>query len=234
MAYATARSPSYRPRRLLLLAAAQVLWAFATLVGNSDSPTQELAGLVGALAEGFESEGAGSGLRGVAGGGLDAATACDVLWSFATMGHPAHSLCEAMGRELVDHVRRGCWYSLLDVFFLCVHFLLTLLLCRISPLVLLVGLVGAAAGYCSSSRLATRLCVIGPPSPTLSIPCLLASLPYCVFIVCCLACIQASAAVDVVVVDALYDVRSFLGMVFFFLACFDLIPFFPQHFLQLP
>lgn len=117
MAYAIVSTPYYRPSRLLLFITTQVLWAFATLVGNSDSPTQELAGLVGALAEGFESEGAGGGLGGVAGGGLDAATVCDVLWSFATMGHPAHSLCEAMGRELVDHVRRGCWYSLLDDFF---------------------------------------------------------------------------------------------------------------------
>lgn len=101
----------------------QVLWAFATLVGNADSPAQELAGLVGALAEGFESEGAGgalggggggsagggSGGSGSKGGGLDAATACDVLWSFATMGHPAHSLCEAMARDLVDKVRRWRW-----------------------------------------------------------------------------------------------------------------------------
>ena len=86
----------------------QVLWAFATLVGNADSPAQELAGLVGALAEGFESEGAGGGGAGGGSGGgsgLDAATACDVLWSFATMGHPAHSLCEAMARDLVDKVR---------------------------------------------------------------------------------------------------------------------------------
>ena len=72
-------------------------------MGNSDSPTQELAGLLGALAEGFESEQA----EGVAGrsSGLDAATACDVLWSFAKLGHPAHSLCEAMARDLVDQAR---------------------------------------------------------------------------------------------------------------------------------
>lgn len=71
-----------------------------------------MAGLVGALAEGFESEAAG-GLRGSRGGvggstrgrGLDAVTACDVLWAFAKMGHPAHSLCEAMARDLVDRVR---------------------------------------------------------------------------------------------------------------------------------
>ncbi|CAM9946239.1 unnamed protein product, partial [Ectocarpus sp. 4 AP-2014] len=94
---------------------AQVLWAFATLVGKADSPAQELAGLVGALAEGFETEGArGMGGGGGGGGvsaagrkeGLDAATACDVLWSFATMGHPAHSLCEAMARDLVNKARQ--------------------------------------------------------------------------------------------------------------------------------
>lgn len=39
-----------------------------------------------------------------AGEGLDAVTACDVLWSFASIGHPAHSLCEAMARDLVDKV----------------------------------------------------------------------------------------------------------------------------------
>lgn len=102
----------------------QVLWAFATLVGNADSPGQELSGLVGALAAGFELEvsddgyvytaggigGGGGGAEAVEGGvagvgrGLDAATACDVLWSLATMGHPAHRLCEAMGRVLVDQV----------------------------------------------------------------------------------------------------------------------------------
>ena len=58
---------------------------------------------MGALAEGFVSEGVGGV---VGGGGLDAATACDVLWAFATMGHPAHSLCEAFGRDLVDQARR--------------------------------------------------------------------------------------------------------------------------------
>ena len=101
--YSTLPLPAPPPRPPFL--PAQVLWAFATLVGNADSPAQELAGLVGALAEGFESEGAG----GVVGGGLDAATACDVLWAFATMGHPAHSLCEAMGRDLVDQARRCCY-----------------------------------------------------------------------------------------------------------------------------
>lgn len=79
----------------------QILWAFATLIGKADSTAAELAGLLGALAEGFESEGAGGGE------GLDAATACDVLWSFATIGHPAHSLCEAMARDLVDKVGLG-------------------------------------------------------------------------------------------------------------------------------
>lgn len=76
----------------------QVLWAFATLVGNADSPAQELAGLLGALAEGFESEVAG----GVGASGMDPITACDVLWSFAKLGYPAHSLCEAIARHLVD------------------------------------------------------------------------------------------------------------------------------------
>lgn len=81
------------------------------LVGNADSPGQELAGLVGILTAGFEwGEGhTGSdvgGLIRVGGGGLDANTACDVLWSLATIGYPAHALCEAMGRALVDHVRR--------------------------------------------------------------------------------------------------------------------------------
>lgn len=88
-----------------------------------------MAGLVGALTAGFELEGSdddyyyasggtggsggsggvssvggGGGGSGVARGGLDAATACDVLWSLATMGYPAHRLCEAMGRTLVDQV----------------------------------------------------------------------------------------------------------------------------------
>eukprot|EP00752_Nemacystus_decipiens_P015925 g14232.t1 len=100
-----------RPKEYTAEELAQVLWAFATLVGNADSSAQELAGLVGALAEGFESEGAGGPLGGGGGGvgsggggGLDAATACDVLWSFATIGYPAHSLCEAMARDLVDKV----------------------------------------------------------------------------------------------------------------------------------
>lgn len=71
---------------------------------------------MGALAEGFETEGArgmggGGGGGGVSAagreGGLDPATACDVLWSFATMGHPAHSLCEAMARDLVNKAREA-------------------------------------------------------------------------------------------------------------------------------
>lgn len=85
----------------------QVLWSFAKLVGNADSPAQELAGLMGALAEGFESEG----VRGCEGGGLDAKIACDVLWSFATMGHPTHSLCETLGRDLSDQARRSFFLS---------------------------------------------------------------------------------------------------------------------------
>lgn len=79
----------------------EVLWAFATLVGNADSPAQELAGLLGALAEGFKSEVAG----GVGGSGIDPVTTCDVLWSFAKLGYPAHSLCEVMARDLVDQAR---------------------------------------------------------------------------------------------------------------------------------